>query len=114
MLAAIFGDELATRTNYAVVDAGRQQEMAGFIVRTMRETHPDASPLQLARLVMRGLLSAPQVNAGFAGHCEVAQRLAERMGFGERIIRALGQLYERWDGRARPCRSTAAKASSST
>jgi HD-GYP domain-containing protein (c-di-GMP phosphodiesterase class II) len=102
MLAAIFGDELVTRTNYATIDAGRQPELAGFIVRTMRETHPGASPLQLARLVMRGLLSAPQVNAGFAGHCEVAQRLAERLGFGEGLIHALGQLYERWDGRGTP------------
>src|SRR6266508_4008564 len=39
MMAAIFGDELVTRTNYATVDPGRQPELAGFIVRTMRETH---------------------------------------------------------------------------
>ena len=38
----------------------------------------------------------------FSGHCEVAQRLAERLGFGARLIHALGQLYERWDGKGLP------------
>jgi len=102
MLAAILGDELVARTNFVTVDTGRQSEMIGFVVRTIRETHAGASPLQLARLFARGLLSAPRVNEGFAGHCEVAQRLAERLGFDQRIIWALGQLYERWDGRGLP------------
>ena len=33
---------------------------------------------------------------------EVAQRLAERLGFGPEIQRNLGQLYERWDGKGLP------------
>jgi HD-GYP domain-containing protein (c-di-GMP phosphodiesterase class II)/DNA-binding CsgD family transcriptional regulator len=37
-----------------------------------------------------------------SGHCEVAQRLAERLGFGLGVVRNLGQLYERWDGRGLP------------
>ena len=36
------------------------------------------------------------------GHCEVAQRLAERLGFGGGVITALGQNQERWDGRGLP------------
>ena len=40
--------------------------------------------------------------ASFADHCEVAQRLAERFGFSGNIIVALGQLYERWDGKGMP------------
>jgi HD-GYP domain-containing protein (c-di-GMP phosphodiesterase class II) len=38
----------------------------------------------------------------FAGHCEVAQRLARRLGFGESLIVCLGQVYERWDGKGLP------------
>jgi hypothetical protein len=38
----------------------------------------------------------------FIGHCEVAQRLAERLGFDRNVIYGLGQLYERWDGRGMP------------
>ncbi len=33
-----------------------------------------------------------------AGHCEVAQMLAQRLGFGDRVRRDLGYVYERWDG----------------
>ena len=38
----------------------------------------------------------------YTGFCEVAQRLAERLGFGEDIKCALGQVFERWDGRGVP------------
>ena len=37
-----------------------------------------------------------------AGHCEVAQMLAQRLGFGERVRQDLGYVYERWDGRGLP------------
>src|SRR5207302_819069 len=35
----------------------------------------------------------------FHGFCEVAQRLAARLGFGDNMMRALGQVFQRWDGR---------------
>ncbi len=34
-----------------------------------------------------------------SGHCEVAKRIAERIGLSEETQENLGQLYERWDGR---------------
>jgi len=37
-----------------------------------------------------------------AAHCEVAQRLAERLGFGHDVQIALGQVFERWDGKGVP------------
>src|SRR5229473_3308170 len=37
-----------------------------------------------------------------AGHCEVAQMLAQRLGFGDRVRHSLGYVYERWDGRGQP------------
>lgn len=37
-----------------------------------------------------------------AGHCEVAQRIAERIGLSEEIRKNLGQLYEHWDGHGLP------------
>ena len=42
------------------------------------------------------------MSESFAGHCEVAQRLAARLGFGESLIVCLGQIYERWDGKGLP------------
>ena len=47
-----------------------------------------------------------------AGHCEVAQRIGERIGLSDRMRENLGQLYERWDGQGLPrglegrCRQT--------
>ena len=38
----------------------------------------------------------------FLGHCEVAQRLAERMGLDASLSVCLGQIYERWDGHGLP------------
>src|SRR5207248_644313 len=37
-------------------------------------------------------------------HCEVAQQLAGRLGLSAEVERALGQVFERWDGRGLPAR----------
>lgn len=36
------------------------------------------------------------------GHCYVAERLAERLGSSACVVRAVGQVFERWDGGGRP------------
>jgi HD-GYP domain-containing protein (c-di-GMP phosphodiesterase class II) len=60
-------------------------------------------PEDLAKAVQQGLSDAMQVSVPIlAGHCEVAQRIAERIGLSEEIRKNLGQLYERWDGRGLP------------
>jgi HD-GYP domain-containing protein (c-di-GMP phosphodiesterase class II) len=103
VLAAIAGDEIALRTEFAAVDNGSPAQVIGLMARSIRSAHFGAPPLQLAREVARGLMTMARAQEEFfAGHCEVAQRLAERMGFGEPIVRALGQLYARWDGRGIP------------
>jgi HD-GYP domain-containing protein (c-di-GMP phosphodiesterase class II) len=102
-LAALVGDELVLRSGYVAVDTGRQDEVVRYILRHLWQANAGASPVQMARAIARGLLVLPGVaEAGFEGHCEVAQRLAERLGFGPEIIRGLGQLYERWDGKGVP------------
>jgi HD-GYP domain-containing protein (c-di-GMP phosphodiesterase class II) len=54
-------------------------------------------------MVARGFLAMPEwIKVGFVSHCEVAQHLAERLGFGKSLLVALGQIYERWDGRGAP------------
>src|SRR5262249_33545127 len=37
-----------------------------------------------------------------ASQCEVAMRFASRLGLGSDVQTALGQLFERWDGRGQP------------
>ena len=68
-----------------------------------RESFAGASPEELAKAVERGLAEGPQVNIPIlSGHCEVAQRIAERIGLPEEIRENLGQIYERWDGKGLP------------
>jgi HD-GYP domain-containing protein (c-di-GMP phosphodiesterase class II) len=65
--------------------------------------HEGSSALHLARMIAQGLLAAPSLmKEEFTGFCEVAQRLAERLGFGESISVALGQVFERWAGKGVP------------
>src|SRR5437899_167184 len=102
-MAALFGDELALRRDFASVDAGRPPEVLNVALRYMRQATAGEPPLRMASFIARGLLSLPRLMAeSFAGHCEVAQQLARRLGFGESLIICLGQVYERWDGKGLP------------
>jgi HD-GYP domain-containing protein (c-di-GMP phosphodiesterase class II) len=103
LLASIVGDEIAFRHDYATVDAGRTTQVLGMLLRYMAQANAGSSTLHLARMVAQGFLALPEwIKEGFAGHCEVAERLAQRLGFGSSLVTALGQLYERWDGRGTP------------
>ena len=60
-------------------------------------------PRSWRKAVEQGLAEAMQVSVPIlSGHCEVAQRIAERIRLSEEIRENLGQLYERWDGRGLP------------
>src|SRR5689334_13701658 len=97
MLAAIVGDEIALRSEYIAVDSGKPAQVLGMMARHIRQANAGVSPLQMAQSVVRGLLTlSSTIGDFFSGHCEVAQRLAERMGFEQEIIHGLGQLYARW------------------
>jgi HD-GYP domain-containing protein (c-di-GMP phosphodiesterase class II) len=102
-IAALLGDELSLRSAFAAVDPGSAPQVLSLALRFMRQAHAGAPPLELARTLLQGVLGLPQfMKEQFGGHCEVAQRLAERLGFGDGLIRALGQVYERWDGKGLP------------
>ena len=103
VFAALFGDELALRRDIALVDSGKLPDVLRVLARHIRAANAGLGPLQTALGVARGLGVAKGVtHDAFAGHCEVAQRLAERLGFSGAVVGALGQLYERWDGRGEP------------
>jgi HD-GYP domain-containing protein (c-di-GMP phosphodiesterase class II) len=103
VLAAFFGDEIALRRDFALVDMGNMPELFSVIFRYIRQANADKTLLQTMQSVTQGMLTARSVSQNeFAGHCQVAQRLAGRMGFSEGLLRSLGQLYERWDGRGLP------------
>lgn len=103
LLAAAFGDEIALRRDLQRIDIGNKSELAETIVRAITRRIGDAPPAELAQAVERGLAEAMQVSVPIlSGHCEVAQRIAERIGLTAEARENLGQLYERWDGHGLP------------
>src|SRR6266702_428390 len=107
LMALAYATDLATghSRDFALrscVLAMRLAEVAGLDDHT-RRTISDAPPAELAKAVERGLAEAMQVSVPIlSGHCEVAQRIAERIGLSDEICENLGQLYERWDGKGLP------------
>jgi HD-GYP domain-containing protein (c-di-GMP phosphodiesterase class II) len=105
LLAAAWGDEIALRRDLQRVDIGDRAEFAAIFVRAITRTFADLPPEELAKAVERGLAEAAQINIPIlSGHCEVAKRIAERLGLSEEIRESLGQIYERWDGKGLPRR----------
>jgi HD-GYP domain-containing protein (c-di-GMP phosphodiesterase class II) len=103
LLAAAWGDEITLRRELHHIDMGNRAEFVEIFVRAITRKYPNASPEELAEAVKRGLAEGPQVNIPIlSGHCEVAQRIAERIGLPESTRENLGQIYERWDGKGLP------------
>ena len=101
-LSSIVGDEQSLRAEFASVDNGDVSAVLRTFLGAIRLANAGDSTLSITRAIGRGLLSASHIKPMFAGHCEVAQRLAERFGFDPNVIYGLGQLYERWDGKGSP------------
>src|SRR5204862_2422588 len=74
-----------------------------MMLRAMRGANSGRKGLAFVQAMVRGFAQLPQVQASFfPGHCEVAGRLAQRMGFPDSFVRSVGQLYARWDGKGVP------------
>jgi HD-GYP domain-containing protein (c-di-GMP phosphodiesterase class II) len=102
-LASIVGDEIALRSEIALIDSADGPAMLGLMLRSIRNANSGLNGLKLVQAMVRGLAQLPQVQSSFfPGHCEVASRLAERMGFGPSFVQTVGQLYARWDGKGVP------------
>ncbi len=102
-MAAAVGDEIALRTAVAAIDPGDRIAVLKVALQHVRAGHSQASGFELLRVVADGLATLGRLDADvFPGHCEVAQRLGARLGFGAEFVRGLGQLYARWDGRGVP------------
>ncbi len=103
LLASAFGDEIALRQDLAVTDLGSHSELGNVFVRAFTRAFADLPPDQLKQAVEQGLAEAIQVSVPIlSGHCEVAQRIGQRIGLDDEMRENLGQLYERWDGHGLP------------
>ncbi len=102
-MALLLGDEIKFRREFALIDPGRASEMLRLILTHLRESQQDKGLLAMAVGTLRALARSKNTSLeNLSGHCEVAQRLAERLGLGSEVQSNLGQLYERWDGRGLP------------
>lgn len=103
VLVALFGDEIAFRRDFARIDTGRASEMGALVFAYLRQANQGAGALGMLAGVLRGLVTSKKIGAAnIAGHCEVAERLATRLGLPARVCTNLTQLYERWDGAGIP------------
>jgi hypothetical protein len=102
-MAALFGDEIDFRRDFSRIDMGRANEMVALVFGYLRRANAGAGLFGLIAGVTRGLITSQKLSAeSIAGHCEVAERLGERLGLSAGVRRNLGQIYERWDGRGLP------------
>jgi HD-GYP domain-containing protein (c-di-GMP phosphodiesterase class II) len=98
--AHLYGDDIAVRAAYAAIDPTDPRQVLGFLA---RNAGAGRAPLPRAAALAGALAAGPRrPRAAFAAHCEVAQRLAPRLGVGARAHHALGFVFERWDGRGYP------------
>ncbi len=99
-LSVAFGDEIAARARFALVDFGRPAEVLLELVRHSGEGRPLAERLRVLASVLAAGSRTAEYN--FRTSCEVARLLAARLGFEPPVLTALTQTFERWDGRGFP------------
>src|SRR4051794_20421337 len=98
--AQLYGDDIAPRADWSTRDAGNPADVIAFLARNVGRT---ASPTRRAAALARALATGKQhAAATFAMHCEVAQRIAGRLACAPGVARALGFVFERWDGQGFP------------
>jgi hypothetical protein len=101
-LSSIVGNEQILRADFHQIDSGDMNVVINMFTEAIRKSFAGESPERIESAVKHGLEGFPRIPQMFIGHCEVAQRLAKRLGFNENVIYGLGQLYERWDGKGLP------------
>jgi HD-GYP domain-containing protein (c-di-GMP phosphodiesterase class II) len=103
LLSAAFGDEIALRRDLVGLDMGDRAELGKVFAQAFKRHYFDLAPAALERAIEEGLSQVVAVSRPvLTAHCEVAQRIGQRLGLSEDIRRNLGQIYERWDGKGLP------------
>jgi HD-GYP domain-containing protein (c-di-GMP phosphodiesterase class II) len=94
-----FGDDIAARADFYPTDLVGVNK-ARFV---MRHVGAGDAPARRARTALEFLLSGRDAIESMRGtHCVIAGDLAGRLGVGEAVREALGEVFERWDGRGDP------------
>lgn len=101
-VAARFGDELLANAQISLLDTTQPADMLELMVRHVGVGQP---LLQRTRTIVSALAAGPgERNQIITAHCEVAERLATRLGMRDEVAHGVAQVYERWDGKGSPGR----------
>ncbi len=99
-LGRLFGDDLAAHARVFALDFARPLDL---LVDLLRHAGAGRPLWERAQTAADAVVAGPSLPAGlFRASCEVAESLAAQLGFGQPILRALTQTFERWDGRGVP------------
>jgi HD-GYP domain-containing protein (c-di-GMP phosphodiesterase class II) len=102
----IMGDEQELRTSFATVDAASPvQLLKGAATGFARGQSRVKRVATVAKFMATMPAAAPPI---FAARCEVAGQLARRLQLSAGVVRALDEVYERWDGKGLPRRKRGA------
>jgi HD-GYP domain-containing protein (c-di-GMP phosphodiesterase class II) len=98
-LAAMVGDEIRLSGELAPISGAKGYEYIAAFARFVTAGKPPLARVAALARLARGMTG---FNAANRAICEVAQMLAFRLGLDGDITRALGTVYERWDGQGFP------------
>lgn len=102
LAARAFGDEIDFQERVAALGFPDPTAMMRLV---LGYVGAGERPLRRARsLATTTALLMREFGEISAGHCEVAQNVARRLGMGKEVLEALGQVFERWDGKGMPNR----------
>ena len=99
-LNALFGDEIAIRKDFSAIDPADGPELIRILMKYVGPARAEHPPLEHGDDNFHGVMGATV--GVFSSHCEVAARIAERLGLPTNVQGNLRQLYERWDGHGFP------------
>jgi len=99
-VAAYLSDEIAARARTLVHDSANPAEVARDVITLASAARPGQDPGHVAKSVMATIHEWAVSN--FGAGCEVADLLAQRLGFSDEVRAALACTFERWNGLGAP------------
>src|SRR4051794_14671400 len=97
--AQVFGEDIDHRAAYFLIDPADRSQVIAFY---REHVGPGRPPEIRAAMLEQVLANAERGRESFAAMCEVAQRFAGWVGFGQGIQDALEFVFARWDGKGLP------------
>jgi HD-GYP domain-containing protein (c-di-GMP phosphodiesterase class II)/DNA-binding CsgD family transcriptional regulator len=98
--ARAYGDDRAHKAAYTLIDAGRPVEIVSYL---WHNVYPAAPAPRRVRAFIGALVAGPEfARVNLRSHCEVGERLGQRLRLPTRACEGLWFVFERWDGKGMP------------